>query len=253
MGLNQTMRDLTSRRSILVAAASAVGALIAGPLGRTGQVSAADPNDVVLGADNTAATSTKITSTGEYLPAIMGVGGPGFAGVYGVSVTHAPDDAGANDFTAGVRGDSDSWTGVFGTSTTGHGIVGHGRFGVSGSGETVGVGGGSDAGVGVDASSNTGTAIRAWATGGGTALQAIGAVRFSTSGLATIRAGRVSVTVNPRVDVTGSSKVLATLQTTAGGTIAVRRVARVTTTNRIVIYLTAPARQTCSVAWFLIS
>ena len=243
MGLNQRLQGLTSRRSILVAAASAVGALIAAPLGRVSEVRAADPNDVVLGADNTAATSTKITSTGEYRPAVTGVGGPGASGVYGISVTHAPDDAGANDFTAGVRGDSDSWTGVLGT----------GRRGVMGSGEATGVGGGSDTGVGVDASSNTGTAMRAQVSPGGTALQAIGPVRFSTSGLATIRAGRVSVTVNPGVRVTGSSKVLATLQTPAGGSIAVRRVARSTTTNRIVIYLTATARQTCSVAWFVIS
>jgi hypothetical protein len=243
MGVNETVQELTSRRSLLVAAASAVGALIAGPLGRTSDVLAADPNDVVLGADNTAATSTKITSTGEYLPAIMGVGGPGFAGVYGVSVTHAPDDAGANDFTAGVRGDSDVWTGVLGTSVTGRGVVGEGRIGMIGNGEY----------VGVQASSTAGTAMFAGAGPGGTALQASGPVRFSTSGLATIRAGRVSVTVNPGVDVTGSSKVLATLQTPAGGSIAVRRVTRLTTTNRIVVYLTASARQTCSVAWFLIS
>lgn len=253
MAMQQIARNATSRRSILVAAVSAVGALVAAPIGQASRVLAADPNDVVLGSDNTATTSTRITGTGENLSAIVGIGGPGAAGVYGESVTLVGGDAGANDFTAGVRGHSTSWTAVLGTSDYGRGVVGQGRIGVEGSGDAIGVGAGSSAGYGLDADTLTGTAIRATSYGSGTALRVIGPARFSTSGLATIRAGHASVTVNPHVDVTPSSKVLATLQTTAGGGVAVRRVARSTSTNRIVIYLTGPAHQTCSVAWFVIS
>jgi len=61
------------------------------------------------------------------------------------------------------------------------------------------------------------------------------------------------VTVSPGIDLTAGSKVLATLQTSAGGTTTVHRVVRDTANDMFTIYLTAPATQSCTVAWFVIS
>jgi hypothetical protein len=97
------------------------------------------------------------------------------------------------------------------------------------------------------------TAIYAQAATGGTALRAQGPVRFSTSGLATIPSGSRSVIVTPGVDITASSKVLATLQTSPGGTTAIQRVTRNATANNFTVWLTANATANTIVAWFVIS
>ena len=61
------------------------------------------------------------------------------------------------------------------------------------------------------------------------------------------------MTVSPGIDLTAGAKVLATLQTSAGGTTTVHRVVRDTANDMFTIYLTAPATQSCTVAWFVIS
>jgi hypothetical protein len=97
------------------------------------------------------------------------------------------------------------------------------------------------------------TAIYAQAAAGGTALRTVGPVRFSSAGLATIPAGTRSVTVNPGLDITASSKILALPQTNPGGTTTVQRIFRNTTANTFTIWLTANATANTAVAWFLIS
>jgi hypothetical protein len=116
-----------------------------------------------------------------------------------------------------------------------------------------GVIGQSAAGQGVRGQATTGTGVYAIATTG-TALRAEGAVRFKTSGLATIAMGSRSVLVTPAgLDVTTSSKILALLQSDAGGSTTVQRVAINATANTFTIYLTANSVRAVKVSWFVIS
>ena len=83
-----------------------------------------------------------------------------------------------------------------------------------------------------------------------TAIQADGAVEFSSAGLATVAAGKSSVVVSPGVDITSASKVLVTPQS-GGGTVL--RVARNATADSFQIVLKAAATQPMTVAYFVIS
>ena len=83
-----------------------------------------------------------------------------------------------------------------------------------------------------------------------TAIQANGAVTFSSAGLATVAAGKSSVVVSPGVDITSASKVLVTPQS-GGGTVL--RVARNATADSFQIVLKAAATQQMTVAFFVIS
>jgi hypothetical protein len=155
---------------------------------------------------------------------VQGYSGPGSppaaptkTGVYG----YAAQDANAR----GVTGQTTAGRGINGLATTGRGV--HGQ---------------ATSGTGVYATATTGTALRA-----------VGPVRFSSAGLATIPSGSKSVTVNPGLDITGSSKVLTTLQTNPGGTTTIQRIARNTVANTFTIWLTANAAANTIVAWFLIS
>ena len=90
-------------------------------------------------------------------------------------------------------------------------------------------------------------------TGGtGRALSVNGRASFSTAGLSTIASGSKSVLVDPGCDIVATSKVLATLQTSAGGTSTIHRVVRDAGGDTFTIYLTANATQDCTVAWFVI-
>lgn len=176
-------------------------------------------------------------------------------GVYG----HA--SAASGDAT-GVLGRSSSadGTGVSGQSTANStGLLGHSRLGrgmpptaaaktgvygyANQDASAKGVYGRSTVGAGGYFSSTTGYALRS-----------SGRVRFEKSaGLATIAATSNKVTVTPGIDLTAGSKVLATLQTSPGGTTTVHRVVRDIANDTFTIYLTAPATQRCTVAWFVIS
>lgn len=83
-----------------------------------------------------------------------------------------------------------------------------------------------------------------------TAIQAGGAVKFSSAGLATIAAGKTSVTIVPGIDITANTKVLVTPQS-GGGT--VQRVGRNASADSFQIVLTKAATQTMTVAYFVIS
>lgn len=186
----------------------------------------------------------------------VGVSGQGDRiGVYGAA-TAATGEA------SGVHGRSDSTrgAGVVGQSTANStGLLGHSRLG---RGQTptaaakTGVYGYADqdtSAKGVYGRSTVGAGGYFGATTG-YALRSSGRVRFEKSaGLATIAATSNKVTVSPGIDLTAGSKVLATLQTSAGGTTTVHRVVRDTANDEFTIYLTAPATQSCTVAWFVIS
>ena len=107
-------------------------------------------------------------------------------------------------------------------------------------------------GYGARAYAATGTAGY-FSTGGlkaGTALQAVGKVKFDKSvGIATVAAGTPRVTVTPGIDLTATSAVVATLQGDAGGSTTVKRISMNPTTDQFTIYLTANATAAVKVAW----
>ena len=113
-----------------------------------------------------------------------------------------------------------------------------------------GVAGLSVASTGVFGSSSSGVGVQCTATTG-LALRARGRVRFSTSGVATIRAGSSSKTVTPGVPVTRGSFVLLTPKVNIGS-----RALWFTTNlraDRFTIHMSSPRRSSGTrVAWLLL-
>jgi hypothetical protein len=136
--------------------------------------------------------------------------------------------------------------GVWGSSPAGYGV-----YGESSSGRAVqGV---ATTGIGVRAAASGGVGLLASATTG-YALRTDGRVKLDKSaGLATIASGTASIAVTPGIDLTATSGVIATLNGSAGGSTAVKRVAIDTTTNAFTIYLTANTIANVKVAWLVIS
>jgi hypothetical protein len=181
-------------------------------------------------------------------------------GIYGISTSNIGviGNTPASDKPAVVGNAYGGNTGVFGWSSAGGPLpTAPAKTGVYGKAtqdvNARGVVGQSTAGQGVRGEATTGTGIYAIATTG-TALRAEGAVRFKTSGLATIAADTRSVIVTPAgLDLTTSSKILTQLQGDAGGSTVVQRVAVNATANTFTIYLTANAVRAVKVSWFVIS
>jgi hypothetical protein len=146
----------------------------------------------------------------------------------------------------GVEGACESATG------SGRGVVGL-SFAASGTG-VAGIVLGATA-IGVE-----GTAFGANGIGGAFSseqpgslgLRVLGRAEFSTAGTATIASGAGSVVVAPGVELTTNTKILTTLQSSAGGTTVVHFVAINTAANTFTIVLTANATLGCTVAWFVI-
>ena len=137
----------------------------------------------------------------------------------------------------GVIGFSVNESGIGGvTSSSDH----SGAFGVNQS-----------TGPGVSGISNLGIGVRA-VSSGGTTLQADGPVKFSTAGQATIPKNKSSAKVDIRVDVTGVSIVLATLQSDPGGGVLFSHVETNAGGNSFTVHLTGKAQKTTKVAYFLI-
>jgi hypothetical protein len=228
--------EAITRRRLLFGSVGGAAVLLLERLRDPQPAAALDPNDVVLGASNVEASTTSISSPGNVDTLNLTAGGN--ASALTATASGLFEDAGiaidASSASLAIHGRSgdDDGTGIHGEG---------GLLGVLGTGQT-GVFGSSPGGIGVAASSATGVA-----------LDVHGPARFSSSGLATIRAGTRSRTVAPGLDITSRSRVLATLQTTAGGSTTVRRVARDVVRNRITIYLTGKAIANCQVAWFVIS
>jgi hypothetical protein len=149
-------------------------------------------------------------------------------GVYG----HATQDSSSR----GVWGYSPAGYGVYGESSSGRGVQGVATTGI-------GVRAAASSGVGLLASATTGYALR---TDGKVKLD-------KSAGLATIASGTSSIAVTPGIDLTATSGVIATLNGSAGGSTAVKRVAINATTNVFTIYLTANAIANVKVAWLVIS
>jgi hypothetical protein len=275
-----------SRRAMLGAVLGAGAATVASAL-RPLSARAADGQPVLLGVVNSAATFTQITNSdhpGTY--ALLAADGTyALAGVNDTSEPAVVGQAHGSD-GIGVKGhvyDATQTGGAVGVlgATAGH----HTQIGVSGvavpegiavnartedgfgvfaeatggyavqGGATTGRGvfGQATSGLGVYGAATTGTGLLGSATSG-FALLTTGRIRLDQSaGKATIASGASSVVVAPGIDLTASSAVIATLNSNAGGSTAVKRVTVNTTTNTFTIYLTANSTASVRVAWLVLS
>lgn len=178
--------------------------------GATGIVGA-DYHDTVSVARNTGVLGVASDATGDTIGVMGRAVSTGGTGVIGVI---GPDNL-APSANTGVYGQSDTGTSVWGATTSGTG----GRFQTS-------------------------------APQTGTALRAIGRVRFDHSvGIATVPSGQIKVVVTPGLALGSASAVVATLQGSAGGTTTVRYVAVNAAAHTFTIFLTKATTASVKVAW----
>jgi len=139
-----------TRRALLAGAVGGLAAVVVTAIDRPTSVSAGSDGDVVLGADSTASTTTKVRNPTTLATALVGAGATAL-GVEGTSVSNI-----------GVRGRSTSGTGVNGTSDTGVGVTAEGGAG--------GVVANSPSGTAIEALTFSGTAVRAFTAEGKAAV-----------------------------------------------------------------------------------
>ena len=232
---SRTKEPSVTRRNLLkTGAAGALGAAAATAITAT-PASAADGDPIILGQVNEAFSPTQITlfdvgdsldifGGGSVLRAAMGLGGP----VISASTLSGP---------------------AISASAEGAGIIGFGQIGPGVSGE-------SGVGIGVRGRTEVGTGIKAEAAhfqSEGTAFEAVGPVKFSTSGLADVAASADRVTVNPGVPISPQSKVLAMLQGNSGNKAMVEHVEVNPVAETFQVVLTKVAARSVQIAWFLMS
>lgn len=227
----RAVREFLSRRALIAAGAGGgVAALLARAAGSPRGAEAATGSPLVLGTANTASSETVIsTSRGSAL-------------------------VGRAVRAVGLRGSSVDYPGVRGESERGNGVLGIARA----SGKS-GVRGESDAGIGVFGTSGQGRGVVAQ-SGSGIALDVRGPVRFSSAGLAVVPEGESSVSVEPGVELSDTSLVLATLngpdpERTAGPAvvpITLWFVERDPDANTFELFLTDRVEHDVVVSWFVI-
>jgi hypothetical protein len=150
---------------------------------------------------------------------------------------------GSSSSGAGIAGDSASGPGVGGQSPV-VGVHGNSAPGAAVRGDTV-------SGFGVYARADSGTGLYG-SSASGYALHTNGRLRLDRAGsVATVAAGTRSVVVNPGFDLTASTKVLATLQGSAGGVTTIHRVSVNAAADTFTIYLTANATRPAHVAYLV--
>ena len=270
---------LRSRRALLLGAIGGAAALAAGALGRPTPAWAGNGDPITIGAENTGTSLTLLTRTaGDAFigstaatasAGVVGLHTGGANGGYGVrGSTSSTVGIGvlgvagaATGLGTGVSGSSLSptGTGVYGDNSTTSGLS-SGVTGHSASSSGRGVIGRASSSTGTDAigvegftNSAAGAGVKAINNAGGVALRVQGQVTFSSAGLAIIPAGSRFAAIGPGINITAQSKVLATLQSSPGGTTTIHRVYPNPSTDTVTIFLTANATQNCTVAWFVIS
>jgi hypothetical protein len=230
---SRTQEPVTRRDLLRKGAAGALGAAAATAMTATA-ASAADGDPVILGQENVASSPTQIRDIDNAAQLVILPGsGPALVG-YSFFIGPAISGYGGG-------------TGVYGES--------HG-FGIHGWGDRAGVYGYSTGGIGVHGFTPAGTAVKAEVERSeieGTAFEAVGPVKFSTSGLADVSASTDRVTVNPGVPMTSQSKVLAMLQGNSGNKAMVEHVELNPEADTFQVVLTKVAARPVQIAWFLIS
>jgi hypothetical protein len=267
MAIEAGMRELRSRRAVLLTAFGATGGALLGVLGRASGVRAANGDAVLLGNDgavNDATATTGITTTtGHGLHATTtanAAGSHALVGEHVASGTPIGEHYGVKGTTNAIVGPS---AGVFGEAvavTTGavYGVRGKAtgeaatavygqNFGTTG--QAVGVHGVSlvsPDGIGVLGAGEV--AVKGFSLFG-YAFNGEGKLHFSRSGIATINAGDTSVSVLAEVDT--SSIVLATLQGTQAG-IWIRGVQKKPAQDRFIVRLNAAPANDLKVGWLIL-
>jgi hypothetical protein len=225
--------NVTRRKLLKTGAAGVLGTAAATTIMAT-PASAADGDPVILGQNNTSFLATGITNPdtldglsfgGGFLQSVRSFGGPAISA----------STLGGPAMSADAEG-----TGVIGFGQLGAGISGL-------SGDGIGVHGRSDHGTGIKA--EAGPHVQSE----GTAFEAVGPVKFSTSGLAAVGASTDRVTVNPGVPISPQSKVLAMLQGNSGSKAMVEHIEVDPAADTFEIFLTKPSIRAVQVSWFLIS
>jgi hypothetical protein len=214
--INERTSGSATRRGVLAAAAGAAAAVVAS--GATPRPAiAADGDTLLLGVTNEATNTTRLETKETSL--------------YAVSSTDG----------ASLVGESQS--------SDGYGLQGTSPYiGVNAVGGAIGVYAVSDYGTGVRALTYDGTAVEAsTAVPQGYALRAQGAVTFSRSGRATVRAGSDRVTVNT-ADVRPGTSILATLQQHRPG-ISMAAAVPDPAANTVLLVLTKRVASDTTVAW----
>jgi hypothetical protein len=214
--IDRSASESTTRRGVLAAAVGAAAAVVASG-GMAQPARAADGDALVLGVTNQATNTTQLESKETSL--------------YAVSSTDG----------ASLVGES--------RSSDGYGVQGTSPYiGVNAVGGAIGVYAVSDYGTGVQALTYDGTAVEAsTAVPQGYALRVQGAVSFSRSGRATVRAGTDRVTVS-LVDVRSETSILATLQEHRQG-ISVAAAVPDPAANTVLLVLTKRVATDTVVAW----
>jgi hypothetical protein len=237
-----------SRRAVLAAATGAAAATVAAALDRPGIVRAGVDGDVVLGALNTATTTTVVRITANANDVFTARGTSENAVIVGTN-----DDVGS-----GVRGEATTGSGVLGvggTGVEGGSTMGNGVLGVSEQGTGV-LGHITLSGSGVHGHSfaTAGVGVRASAEAG-LALAVDGKARFSRSGRTSIPTGadHVDVDLTARGGLSGTPLCFANLLTHRPG-IHVEAVRPNTpSAGRLRIYLNQAVPGPTFVVWMVLA
>jgi hypothetical protein len=236
---SRTQEPVTRRNLLKNGAAGALGAAAATAITAT-PASAADGDPIILGQVNEASSPTRVTLFDN--PAdTLDIFGGGSVLLVGTGFGPGPS----------ISAIAVSGTAISGTGKT-NGVIGStGRIGV-------GVTGSSGEGIGVLGHTEVGTGIKAEAAhpeegGFGTAFEAVGPVKFSTSGLADVAASTDRVTVNPEVPISPQSKVLAMLQGDSGNKAMVEHVEVNPVADTFQVVLNRIPARPVQIAWFLMS
>jgi hypothetical protein len=232
---SHTQEPVTRRNLLRKGAAGALGAAAATAITAT-PASAADGDPIILGQENVAFSTTRIHDDGAYDEVdILGSGG-----VLTASTAFGPGPAISALAVGGTAISAQGKTnGVIAYGQTQVGVSAHSPFGIGVKGSTIG-----------------GTGIKPEASPpaeNGTAFEAVGPVKFSTSGLADVGPSTDRVTVNPGVPISPQSKVLAMLQGNSGNKAMVEHVELNSVADTFQVVLTKIPARPVQLAWFLIS
>jgi hypothetical protein len=240
----------STRRAFLAAAAGAAAATAASALDRPSITFAGVDGDVVLGAANTATTTTSITISANASnvftaqgitedAVIVGTNTDVGSGVRGQATTGS-GVLGVSPSGSGVEGSSSGGNGVLGVSEEGSGVVGH----ITLSGNGVHGHSFATAGVGVRASAEAGIA-----------LVVDGKARFSRSGRVQILKGAstVDVDLSAKGGLGGTPLCFANLVTHWSGIHVEAVRANVPSAGRIRIYLNRAVPGTTYATWLVLA
>jgi hypothetical protein len=259
-----------TRRAILAAALGAVGASIAGALGRPAAVVGANGDELIVGQSNnatsqttlstTAATGLSVTDPSPSAVAVSGATGASSGKGYGVrgrsagstgvgavghSIGNATGVLGVSGPEAGTVPAAKAKTGVYGQAQ--QDVNARGVWGKSTSGR--GVMGEATSGTGVRGEATTGTGVVATAASNGTALRVVGKASFNRSGIITVPPGNISASKS--IAVTTSTMVFAMIQEAVPG-VWLRAALAHAGNQDVTVYLNKTTTVSTKVAYFLL-